>query len=41
MKTTEDYLVHLKRAQQERDYYNSNIMRVIESGRNNPNLSRS
>ena len=39
MKTTEDYLAHLKHVQQERDYYNSNITRTIESGRNNPDLN--
>ncbi|GES99657.1 hypothetical protein GLOIN_2v1838883 [Rhizophagus clarus] len=41
LELTEDYLIHLKRAQQERDYYNSNITNAIEDGKNNPNSSGS
>jgi hypothetical protein len=38
---TENYLNHLKRAQQERDYHNSNIACAIKDGKNNPNSSES
>lgn len=41
LELTENYLAHLKRAQQERDYYNSNILHAIEDGKNNSNLSDS
>ncbi|UZO12804.1 uncharacterized protein OCT59_004320 [Rhizophagus irregularis] len=41
LESTENYLAHLKRAQQERDYYNSNIALAIEDGRNNSNPSGS
>ena len=39
MELTENYLAYLKRVQQERNYYNSNIAYVIEDGKNNPNSS--
>lgn len=41
LESTENYLAHLKRAQQEQDYYNSNIALAIEDGRNNSNPSGS
>jgi hypothetical protein len=41
LELTENYLAHLNRAQQERNYYNSNIATTIEDGKNNPNSSGS
>jgi len=37
----ENYLAHLNRAKQERDYYNANIMHVVEDGKCNPNINNS
>ncbi|CAG8500551.1 9137_t:CDS:2, partial [Scutellospora calospora] len=36
---TESYIAHLNRAQQERDYYNNNIISAVEDGKRNPNLT--
>lgn len=37
LEVTENYLDHLNRAKQERDYYNANIKRAVEDGKCNPN----
>ena len=34
---TEKFLAHLNHAQQEREYYNTNIMHAVEDGKHNPN----
>jgi hypothetical protein len=42
LESTENYLAHLKCAQQEQDYYNSNIVLLaIKDSQNNSNPSRS
>lgn len=37
---TENYLNHLNRAKQERDYYNANIKHAVEDGKLNPNINK-
>jgi hypothetical protein len=37
LEVTENYLAHLNRAKQERDYYNANIKCVVKDGKCNPN----
>ncbi|GES76155.1 hypothetical protein GLOIN_2v1484099 [Rhizophagus clarus] len=38
---TENYLTHLNRAKQERDYYNANITCAVEDSKCNPNTTKS
>src|SRR5439155_2711616 len=38
---TENYLTHLNRAKQERDYYNANIKHAVEDGKLNSNITES
>ena len=38
MEITENYLAHLNRAQEECDYYNTNIINAVEDGKHNPNI---
>ena len=37
---TENYLTHLSRAKEERNYYNNNIIRAVEDGKRNPNKTK-
>ncbi|CAB4423133.1 unnamed protein product [Rhizophagus irregularis] len=37
---TEDYLAHLSRAKQERNYYNTNIIHAVEDGKRNSNKTK-
>ncbi|UZO13640.1 uncharacterized protein OCT59_005137 [Rhizophagus irregularis] len=41
LSVTENYLAHLNRAKEERDYYNANITRAVEDGKCNPNRTES
>ncbi|CAG8784596.1 25813_t:CDS:1, partial [Dentiscutata erythropus] len=41
LELTNDYLAHLNHAQEERDYYNVNIVKATEDGKRNSNIVKS